>query len=112
MYDRQGVLGPWSDIYAIGACIFASMYGYPPTDALARQNKDKLALVLGRLRSIYSDNLIELVEWCMALDPQSRPQSVLALQKQLANTDNLRYQKAGLADRVKAGIGSIGKLFS
>jgi eukaryotic-like serine/threonine-protein kinase len=56
--------------------------------------------------------LIELVEWCMALDPQSRPQSVLALQKQLADTDNLRYQKTGLAHRVKAGIGSIGKLFS
>jgi serine/threonine protein kinase len=109
MYERNGVLGPWSDIYAIGACIFASMHGYPPTDAMSRQTKDKLTIVLGRLRGIYSDNLIELVEWCMALDPQSRPQSVLALQKSLSNTDNLRYQEAGFAERVKAGIG---KLFS
>ncbi len=109
MYERQGVLGPWSDIYAIGACIFASMHGYPPVDAPSRQTKDKLSLVLGRLGGIYSDNLIELVEWCMALDPQSRPQSVLTLQKQLADTSHLRYQETGLAHRVKAGLG---KLFS
>jgi serine/threonine protein kinase len=109
MYERQGLLGPWSDIYAIGACIFASMQGYPPVDATSRQSKDKLTLILGRLRGIYSDNLIELVEWCMAIEPQSRPQSVLAVQKQLADTDNLRYQELGLAHRVKSGIG---KLFS
>ena len=30
MYRRKGDLGPWTDIYAIGACIFACMLGYPP----------------------------------------------------------------------------------
>ncbi len=109
MYERNGLLGPWSDIYAIGACLFASMNGYPPLDAPTRIAKDKLSLILGRLRGVYSDNMIELVEWCMALDPQGRPQSVLALQKQLSVTDGLRYQEAGLAQRVKTGIG---KLFS
>ena len=31
MYRRDGTLGPWTDIYAIGACIYACMQGYPPT---------------------------------------------------------------------------------
>ena len=55
------------------------MQGYPPNDAPQRIEKDRLGLSLSRLRGIYSDNLIEVVEWCMSLDPLSRPQSVFAL---------------------------------
>jgi hypothetical protein len=29
----------------------------------------------------YSDNLLEVVDWCLRLDPLERPQSVFALQK-------------------------------
>ena len=56
MYRRDGTLGPWTDIYAIGACIYACMQGYPPNDAPQRIEKDRLALSLSRLRNIYSDN--------------------------------------------------------
>jgi len=107
MYERDGALGPWTDIYAIGACIFACMNGYPPVDATSRKTKDKLHLVLSRLRGVYSDNLIELVQWCLALDAQARPQSVFALQKQLGDLSNLRYQEKTLTDRLRAGIGKL-----
>ena len=50
MYRRDGTLGPWTDIYAIGACIYACMQGYPPNDAPQRIEKDRLALSLSRLR--------------------------------------------------------------
>ena len=33
MYRRDATMGPWTDIYAIGACLYASMQGYPPNDA-------------------------------------------------------------------------------
>ena len=39
MYRRDGTLGPWTDIYAIGACIYACMQGYPPNDAPQRLEK-------------------------------------------------------------------------
>ena len=107
MYQRDGQLGPWTDIYAIGACIFACMNGYPPVDAASRQTKDKLNLVLGRLHGVYSDNLIEMVEWCMALDSQARPQSVFALQKQLGDMSSLRYQTIGLGARIRTGFGRL-----
>jgi serine/threonine protein kinase len=81
MYRRDAQLGPWTDIYAIGACIYACMQGIPPNEAPQRQDKDRLALALNKLRGVYSDNLIEVVEWCMAMDPLSRPQSVFALQR-------------------------------
>ena len=107
MYRRDGTLGPWTDIYAIGACIYACMQGYPPNDAPQRLEKDRLALSLSRLRNVYSDNLIEVTEWCMSLDPLSRPQSVFALQKELARETERRYTKLSFSERLKLQLETI-----
>jgi len=93
MYRRDATMGPWTDIYAIGACIYSCMHGFPPNEAPQRLEKDRLALSLTRMRGLYSDSLIEMVEWCMALDPLSRPQSVFALQKELSREGERRYTK-------------------
>ena len=107
MYRRDGSLGPWTDIYAIGACIYACMQGYPPNDAPQRIEKDRLGLSLSRLRNVYSDNLIEVTEWCMSLDPLARPQSVFALQKELARETERRYSKLTFAERVKLQLENL-----
>lgn len=82
-YRHDKLMGPWTDIYAVGACMFACMQGEPPGVALQRLLQDRTGAALGRLRGLYSDNLIEVVAACLALDPLARPQSVLALQKAL-----------------------------
>lgn len=74
-------LGPWTDIYSIGASIFTCMLGVPPQSALERQKDDRMADYFGALAGIYSAELIELVRSCLRLDPLQRPQSVFALQK-------------------------------
>ena len=107
MYRRDGSLGPWTDIYAIGACIYACMQGYPPNDAPQRLEKDRLSLSLSRLRNVYSDNLIEVTEWCMSLDPLARPQSVFALQKELARETERRYSKLTFSERVKLQLENL-----
>ena len=107
MYRRDGSLGPWTDIYAIGACIYACMQGYPPNDAPQRLEKDRLALSLSRLRNVYSDNLIEVTEWCMSIDPLSRPQSVFALQKELARETERRYTKLSFGERLKLQLETL-----
>ena len=101
MYRRDAEMGPWTDIYAIGACIYACMQGYPPNDAPQRLEKDRLSLSMSRLRGAYSDNLIEVVEWCMALDVNARPQSVFALQKELARETERRYTKMSVGEKVR-----------
>jgi serine/threonine protein kinase len=101
MYRRDASMGPWTDIYAIGACIYAAMQGYPPNEAPQRLEKDRIAIALARLRGVYSDNLIEVVEWCMALDPLSRPQSVFALQKELSREGERRYTKLSVGEKVR-----------
>ena len=104
MYRRDASMGPWTDIYAIGACIYACMQGYPPNDAPQRQEKDRLTASLGKLRGVYSDNLIEVVKWCMAMDPLSRPQSVFALQKELGREGERRYTKLTLAEKMRMQV--------
>ena len=107
MYRRDSSMGPWTDIYAIGACIYASMQGFPPTEAPQRQEKDRLSLSLAKLRGVYSDNLIEVVEWCMAMDPLSRPQSVFALQKELSREGERRYTKLTVAEKMRMQLDSL-----
>lgn len=104
MYRRKGELGPWTDIYAIGACMFVCMLGYPPNAAPQRLEKDRLSLALSKMRKIYSDNLIELVEWCMALDPLARPQSVHALVKEMESDAVLRFTQPNLVGKLKGRL--------
>ena len=101
MYRRDASMGPWTDIYAIGACLYACMQGYPPNEAPQRLEKDRITTALSRLRGVYSDNLIEVVEWCMSLDPLSRPQSVFALQKELSREGERRYTKLSVGEKVR-----------
>ena len=101
MYRRDSTMGPWTDVYAIGACIYSCMHGYPPNDAPQRLEKDRLSLSLTRMRGVYSDNLIEVVEWCMSLDPLSRPQSVFALQKELSREGERQYTRLSVGERVR-----------
>ena len=107
MYRRDGAMGPWTDIYAIGACMYACMQGYPPAEAPQRQDKDRIVTALARLRGVYSDNLIEVVEWCMSLDPLSRPQSVFALQKELSREGERRYTKLSVTEKVRMQFDSM-----
>ena len=107
MYRRDATMGPWTDIYAIGACIYSCMHGFPPNEAPQRLEKDRLALSLTRMRGLYSDSLIEMVEWCMALDPLSRPQSVFALQKELSREGERRYTKLSMTEKVRLGLDNV-----
>jgi serine/threonine protein kinase len=107
MYRRDSSMGPWTDIYAIGACIYASMLGFPPSEAPQRATHDRVPLALKRVQGVYSDNLIEVVEWCMALNPLERPQSVFALQKQLNRVGDLRYTRLSVGEKVRMQLDTI-----
>ncbi|GAA4016592.1 serine/threonine-protein kinase [Actimicrobium antarcticum] len=83
LYSRNGNLGPWTDIYSIGASMFACMVGAPPQPADQRKINDKMDGHLRKLEGIYSSELIQMIRWSLMIDPLERPQSVFALQKAL-----------------------------
>ncbi len=74
-------LGPWTDIYSIGATIFNCMVGVPPQSAHERQRDDRMEQFYRELESLYTPGLVQLVRWSLMLDPLKRPQSVFALQR-------------------------------
>jgi serine/threonine protein kinase len=82
-HGGRGRLGPWSDIYSVGACMHACISGEAPPPASERLQDDRLQALQQRSRAKYSTELLRIVEACMSLDPEERPGSVLSLQKAL-----------------------------
>lgn len=76
-------LGPWSDIYSVGASVYACFSGTGPQPADQRLKDDRVVPARRQWASRYSRELLEIVDWCLQLDHLRRPQSVLALQKAL-----------------------------
>ena len=82
-YGSRKNLGPWSDIYSVGATMYACLAGNAPQAANERYKKDTLAPAMVRWEGQYSDRLLEIIDWCLNLNHYYRPQSVFALQKAL-----------------------------
>jgi len=82
-YFDRNALGPWSDIYSVGAAMYACMLRSSPLAADKRSRHDTLLPAARAGKGIYSPRLLEIIDWCMQLDPLARPQSVFALQKAL-----------------------------
>ncbi|MFC5479746.1 serine/threonine protein kinase [Massilia suwonensis] len=83
LYTKGQPLGPWSDIYSLGAAMYACMFGMPPQAADARRQGDKLDDQFAKLEGAYSPELVATVRACLALDPMARPPSVFAVHKVL-----------------------------
>lgn len=82
-YTQREFLGPWSDVYSIGASMYACLAGNAPQAADSRLEKDQLVPAMVRWEGQFSDHLLETIDWCLCLNHLYRPQSVFALQKAL-----------------------------
>lgn len=85
-YGSRKDLGPWSDIYSVGASMYACLAGCAPIAADERLKKDSLSPAMVRWEGQYSDRLLEIIDWCLNLNHLYRPQSVFTLQKALVET--------------------------
>jgi len=83
MHRQRDVLGPWTDIYSVGATLYACFAAAAPQPANARLQNDLLVPASRAFAGKYAPDLLEIVDWCLRLDHLQRPQSVLALQKAL-----------------------------
>jgi serine/threonine protein kinase len=76
--------GPWTDVYAVGATMYACLAAAAPQPADLRLLDDKLVPAAQRWAGLYSPQLLDIIDQCMRLDPLERPQSAFALQRMLA----------------------------
>jgi serine/threonine protein kinase len=92
-YNSQAGLGPWSDIYAIGATMRMCLDGVAPPPAPERAERDTLIPAVKAFRRRYAPSLLEAIDWAMAISPEDRPQSVDEFMRALAaDLPNIKVQ--------------------
>lgn len=94
-------MGPWTDIYSLGASIFTCMVGVPPQPAHDRREDDRMEGYYQQMEGVYSSGLIKLMRWSLMLDPLQRPQSVFALQNALRKLGDTGQAETGLLLRLR-----------
>ncbi len=75
-YQPNGYVGPWSDIYALGATLRACIEGRPPLAADRRYEGEMLTPMTRLWQRHYTPELLRAIDRAMELDPLLRPQSV------------------------------------
>ena len=98
-YDRK-LLGPWSDIYSIGATMYSCLTRTSPLAANQRIKKDLLIPATKLGKEMYSQNLLEIIDKCLSLDYLERPQSVFSLQKTLLENMPETQKKPSFVDKI------------
>ena len=102
-FDRKN-LGPWSDIYAIGASMYSCLSRAAPTEAKQRVKEDTLIPALKVGKGIYSDELLQIIDNCLKVNFLERPQSVFSLQKSLLANMSESESKVSFAKKIKRAL--------
>jgi len=84
-YSAKGVLGPFSDIYAVGVSMRSCLDHAVPPQAPDRIGNNDYPSAQKAYAKKYNTRLLEVIDWAMEVTPSDRPQSVQELQDALAN---------------------------
>jgi serine/threonine protein kinase len=101
-------LGPWSDIYSVGATMYTCIAGTPPQAGDQREEKDKIIPLRTLARGELSEDLFGIVDACLQVDWLKRPQTAFELQKRLIEEPQAE-KKASIFDTINK---PLSKLFS
>ena len=82
-YQHQDQMGPWTDIYAVGATMYTCIGGNYPQPANERLQDDKMQPLRSLACGTFSEDLYDIIDWCLQLDHLARPQSAFELQRAL-----------------------------
>lgn len=99
-YQSDGYVGPWTDIYALGATLRACLEGQPPPDAKKRHEKDSMRPAAQAFRRNFSHSLLGAIDWAMEVDPLARPQQVDELIEALERRDPKSSNPGGVLNRI------------
>lgn len=82
-YSATGVLGAYSDIYAVGISMRTCLDCNVPPQAPDREANDDFPLAQTAHAGKFDNRLLMIIDWSMEVAPDKRPQSVQELQDAL-----------------------------
>jgi serine/threonine protein kinase len=85
-HDLSAELGPWTDIYAVGASMRTCLEHKTPLPAQDRARQDLLVPAVKAFKRSFPEHLLKAIDWAMELQPENRPQSVAELQQALVGS--------------------------
>ena len=81
--DGEGMrVGPWTDIYALGATLYYAISGKTPVGptgrlaALVTRKSDPLTSAMEVGAGRYSDSFLQAIDWALSFKPDERPQDL------------------------------------
>ena len=102
-YRNGEQLGPWTDVYAVGAAMYSCVTGTRPISAEERVAGKELPPARDLAETQYSDEFFDIIDNCMQLDATTRPQSAFVLQKALlGRTEVSKVSESGPLDPPEA----------
>lgn len=102
-YDKEGNLGPWTDVYAVCAVIYYCITGHSPQEALSRILYDEIVKPSDKGVKIKSETEKILLKG-LAVNPKDRYQSMEELGEALSSQIKEKKEKSSNKKAIIAGI--------
>ena len=79
----KGALGPWTDIYAVGASIRSCLDRKAPISSEQRLKKDSMVPATKAHKKKCPEYFLQAIDCAMSIEPENRPQSVQEFKQSL-----------------------------
>jgi serine/threonine protein kinase len=85
-HDLSAPLGPWTDLYAVGASMRNCLELKTPVSAQDRASHDSMVPAVKAFKRSFPEHMLKAIDWAMELKAENRPQSVTELLRALQGT--------------------------
>jgi serine/threonine protein kinase len=88
-YQTKGRMGPWTDIYSLGAVMYKAITGEKPPVATDRVQDDEFVCLSIHSIDGYSRNFLSAIDWALQPSIPNRPQNINEFEERLYNRNHI-----------------------